>query len=480
VYFPGIQSATPLHVVTSSTTVAAPAAATNETWGVAFPRQAYDYTVEVTSGRAWTTLAHGRAAPLAGIPLPPLPLHALLRLRATFPYDNPATLAPILELREPYDAETLAFVLFCGFFAAMSLVNIISSLILRSAPSAWYAGLTAGVVVILVYSWGPLRPIYGGAAPLEQILHSVTFSAYLGCVVAFGIALLGAMRDDIVLARVIIAWYGVNIALVLCEDLLGSAWPLYALDVIALDLLLVLLVVLGVRAFRRGAKGVAGSYLVAFIGPFAGLPLNDLASHHVIAADWVRYTFEAGVAWEASFFAYAVALRNRALRSERDRFDVLAHLDPLTGVSNRRTFDERLESQWAISISTGGQIGLAMIDIDLFKSINDTYGHQHGDDVLRAVARTCAAISTREGDCFARYGGEEFAVILVGTDLEGAAVVGERMRVAIELTTLATISVGVASMRPNSVPGDSGMLVAAADGALYRAKGNGRNRLERA
>ncbi|WP_160299769.1 diguanylate cyclase [Belnapia sp. F-4-1] len=171
----------------------------------------------------------------------------------------------------------------------------------------------------------------------------------------------------------------------------------------------------------------------------------------------------------------------------------LARFDALTGVANRRAFDEALGQEWARCMQAGLPIALIMVDVDRFKSYNDHYGHQGGDACLRVVAATVGATIRRAGDLVARYGGEEFVVLLPETDAEGAEAVAERLRYEVEALGLphasrglecgvVTVSVGLAGMQPASCRIARGpeALVEAADQALYRAKQDGRNRVMRA
>ncbi|MFL5893541.1 MAG: diguanylate cyclase [Thermoleophilaceae bacterium] len=160
--------------------------------------------------------------------------------------------------------------------------------------------------------------------------------------------------------------------------------------------------------------------------------------------------------------------------------------DELTGLFNVRQFHERLEGEIERADRFGTPLSLVMLDIDKFKSVNDSYGHQQGDRVLVEVARVMRRLS-RDVDLPARYGGEEMAVVLPQTDLTGAEQLAERMRIAIESMTVArldgggplpiTASFGVASFPGEAI--DKTGLIAAADAALYRAKRGGRNRVER-
>ncbi len=171
-----------------------------------------------------------------------------------------------------------------------------------------------------------------------------------------------------------------------------------------------------------------------------------------------------------------------ALKRELHSVSELVRVDSLTGLHNRRAFDEHLPREVARSQRLGEPFCLLMIDIDHFKRLNDTYGHPAGDAVLRSVARAIAGC-TRPSDLVARYGGEEFAVVLSGIDSGQALAVAERIRrqVALAETGLhrVTVSVGVAQYQP-SAGDDAELLLSRADQALYAAKHGGRNRVQTA
>ncbi len=156
----------------------------------------------------------------------------------------------------------------------------------------------------------------------------------------------------------------------------------------------------------------------------------------------------------------------------------LGRTDALTGLKNRRAFDEALAKALAHARRHGEALSLLLLDVDQFKAYNDTFGHPAGDDALRQVGRLLS-VKTRSGDFIARYGGEEFAAILPDTILRDALALAERFRLAVKTSSWerrdVTVSIGAATLTPATT--DPRALVAAADKALYRAKEQGRNRV---
>jgi diguanylate cyclase (GGDEF)-like protein len=169
-----------------------------------------------------------------------------------------------------------------------------------------------------------------------------------------------------------------------------------------------------------------------------------------------------------------------------ERLRRLSTSDGLTGIANRRNFDEELARVWRRAQRQASPVALCLVDIDHFKRFNDHYGHLAGDDCLRRVAQALQTSLKRPFDLVARYGGEEFAVLLPETHFEGAELLAEEMRKAIESLDIAnvrsdesrriTISCGVAIITPRE-GAEPASLIAAADTCLYRAKREGRNRV---
>lgn len=177
----------------------------------------------------------------------------------------------------------------------------------------------------------------------------------------------------------------------------------------------------------------------------------------------------------------ALRLKLNGLLAENARLEVLSATDALTGLFNRRHFDERLRDEFRRAQRYDDPLTLIVLDIDHFKAINDAHGHAAGDEVLRAVS-DALKVSVRETDLIARTGGEEFAVILPRTQLNGAITVAERVwrdLAALKVVGVAspvTASFGISAF-PNRTVTSPDTLVRSADEALYRAKREGRNKI---
>lgn len=197
----------------------------------------------------------------------------------------------------------------------------------------------------------------------------------------------------------------------------------------------------------------------------------------MVLAGWLSLRIAGGVL--ASLDA-----ANTALRRQKEYAELLARTDALTGLANRRAFDEAAEREVQRAQRYNTPLALIMTDLDRFKTVNDRYGHHVGDQVLQHFAHILSD-SVRNIDLVGRWGGEEFAILMPGTDLEEAVQAGERMRQAVlaaappfdDAECAYTASFGVAAFN-NATP-TMVSLLGRADAALYRAKDRGRNRVER-
>lgn len=229
-------------------------------------------------------------------------------------------------------------------------------------------------------------------------------------------------------------------------------------------------------------------------------PATQLASSHLSVETWCdmpragkrRYlAADASPIFDQHGHVTAVVESLRDLTEEKMAqmaLEKLATRDGLTGLANRRCFDDTLNAEWQRALRQRQPLSLLMVDVDNFKAYNDAHGHLGGDECLKRIA-TAVASEMRANDLVARYGGEEFAVILPNQSLKGAAIVAERIRRRVEQLRVplygaggpapsqhVTVSIGAATAIAGP-DNDASQLVAIADAALYRAKHLGRNRI---
>lgn len=342
---------------------------------------------------------------------------------------------------------------FAGIVAAVGILNLLAFFIVRQRTLLFYAATCAFMTAF--YIDPALAPWYGWMALVATAYFTVEF--------------LRLREYDGVFAHLVL-WSAIASVLypVAMRSGGGNTTLLQAGLIVAM-LAALAIIAAGFRALGRGYPGAR--FFV--VGSFGGL------------------LFGFGFPWEALWFTTALADRvyltaadNPSVARVRNaELEVLAEMDALTGVPNRRAFDEHLSAEWERSLLTGSSIGVIMLDVDHFKEYNDRLGHVAGDLCLSKIAHACAASLKRGGDFFARYGGEEFAAILSAQSDDNLIVVAERMRQAVaeeamphptQQGGLVTISLGTARMKAtlDSTPTE---LVAAADDALYDAKSRGRN-----
>jgi diguanylate cyclase (GGDEF)-like protein len=175
---------------------------------------------------------------------------------------------------------------------------------------------------------------------------------------------------------------------------------------------------------------------------------------------------------------------NVTLKKQRDLLERLNVTDHLTGIANRRCFDDTLDYEYQSARRSGSSLSLILVDIDLFKAVNDTGGHVFGDECLKKIANALSKSVSRSTDFVSRYGGEEFAVVLPSTDGEGALEAAEKMRSNVESLHIPhpsngepiTISLGVSTLIPSKEMSPE-LIIKQADAKLYEAKESGRNKV---
>lgn len=243
---------------------------------------------------------------------------------------------------------------------------------------------------------------------------------------------------------------------------------------------------------KPGDKLRSRSFLLLLLGVQAGIflirtitPLFD-----VMDGPWAETLMKAVLLESLLHLICAAMLMLALVKEQVERQAVLqmrmmAMADALTGVGNRRHFDEQLATEMRRARRQASNIALLLVDVDHFKRFNDAFGHQEGDTCLRMIAETIGRFIRRPGDMLARYGGEEFAVLLPDTDLPGALALAENIRAAVQEAAhhaapeghAVTVSIGAAAEVPTGEDVTGGALIAAADRALYAAKAAGRNQV---
>lgn len=264
-----------------------------------------------------------------------------------------------------------------------------------------------------------------------------------------------------------------------------------ALQAVSLLSIAVIAVAIGltIAGIRQGSRA-AVFFALAWSGLLLGGLLAALANFGLLDHSFATYYgAQAGAVLLVVLLALGMADRINTLRRRKEQAELDSVSDGLTGVPNRRRFDEYLESEWQRAIRARTPLALILVDLDYFHDYNALYGHVAGDECLRAVAACLKGGLNRSSDFVSRYGGEEFAIVLPNTDAQGAAHVAEHLcrKVAAlnishdgsQIASVVTATFGVAAELP-TLGASAAKLVLRADNALYEAKRQGRNRVGQA
>ncbi|WP_417068669.1 diguanylate cyclase [Niveibacterium terrae] len=403
--------------------------------------------------------------------------------------DGPPTrLKPIVTLnsRDAAQAATLAHVrLSSGAFAALmalALCALCVWLIAREPLFLIYSGLVAsqGIYVCLAFYEGYSLP------GIENLLFLGTrlqnFFASLGALIAvqFARRMTNVRQIAPRLDRALALLQTLFLLLLLAVLLLPFAWRygLAALGNFAILTGTMLIVFAGALGWWKGSRAAA-FFLLAWLTmqgfTFAHSLCDFLGLQPSLA---VYYGFPLSMVLSGVMLALGLADRVREMRAALREAQKHANTDALTGVLNRRTILERLDSARKAFRNEGVAVSVLFIDIDHFKRINDTHGHLVGDACLREISRRLLA-RLRHSDAVGRYGGEEFLIVLRGVERAAAAALAEEIREAVGVQPLDNIrlscSIGVASSGSDPLSAED--LIARADAALYAAKNSGRNRV---
>ncbi len=396
-----------------------------------------------------------------------------LRFASSGPVDISLTLDSQRELVGAISTEQLAYGMYFGGFLVLLVYNSFLFLVVRDRAFFYYLlyvvsyGLYFAVHngISFQYLW-PNNPDWGNQALLVLLSLTLLFG------MEFTRRFLSSDKNFPRIDRVALGLQALSLL-----GLAASFFMPYAslIRAIALHTVLVIsvMMLMGTLGLLRGYRP-ARYFMIAWSMLLLGVMLYMLKIFGLVPHNALTQNgFQIGSLLEMVLLSLALASRVDELQRE-------SVTDPLTKLSNRRFFDQRLDAEFERTERGDGPLGLLMVDIDHFKTFNDRYGHAEGDEVLKIVARALRD-GVRRHDLVCRYGGEEFAVLLPGAGAHEAAQLGEVLRRAIEQRQFSrgpiTVSIGAASTS-DPKNRDPHTLFRVADDALYRAKAQGRNRVE--
>ncbi len=447
--------------------------------------------------------------------LPEQKLTYIIRIETDSSMQVPLYLWTEKALLQHQELSLLGQGIYFGIIISMMLYNLFLFISIRDKNYLLYilsVGLTGLVQATLRgYSYQYLWP----TSPLIEHYHMpVIVSLSAASVAFFSIFFLDLKQQHRLLYRIVL---GMAYALTL-NALLSplTGYPFSVRAGVGLTMLYAIVgLIAGILTWKNGFKP-ASYFTAAYASLFLGTFIISLSKFGLLPRNiFTENAQEIGSIMEVLLLSFALAHRISVLRQEKEQaqlnatvkleqkvaertneltlaLDRLAFInnklsqqnkeDGLTGLLNRRYFDEVLSLEWRRANRTRSSLALILGDVDLFKQFNDRYGHLIGDDCLRVVGVTLMQSVQRPGDAVFRYGGEEFAILLPDTNLEGACVIAERIRHMMLLQTLdyegeplkITMSFGVSAIVP-AAPENHKQLLLNADDALFQAKRNGRN-----
>jgi len=379
--------------------------------------------------------------------------------------------------------QELSYGIVYGFLLALMAYNAILFASLRSSRYLLYAlYLVMFVAMNIAYTGHGFAWFWPDSTTWQQWSNPVLMFLYGVSGLLFAIRFLD-LQVYFPRVRKAVIGFCVIFGILLAAAILLDSQKYALLDAFSFAFLFsIIMLLLGIITARTGQKP-AQYFLLAALSAMVGALLTTLSVWGFIPHNsWTFRAVEIGMQLDATLLALALAYQLRVGQEERLRAERLAQMDPLTGLNNRRAFYDKTRALWSHAIRHGHPTSVMLLDIDLFKQVNDAYGHAHGDDVLKATADILRQ-SIRLGDILARWGGEEFIVFLPETDRDEATMLAERLRTTIAGmrvpyeagVSAVTASFGIAQRTPSQLTLDA--LIACADDCLYESKQQGRNRV---
>ncbi len=426
--------------------------------------------------------------------LPLQATHVLLRLETRGAMRFPLYLISetALQIRERH--LQFAFGLFFGALLIMVLYNAFIYLLVREKAYLYYMAILvmATLYQAAMSGYGFMYVWRSNGYWINEHIQAISVGLVLWAICLFSREVLSLDTLQPVADRTLrlMGFTGLLLALagtVVSFDWLihfTALWPLVVMTVV---------VVVGFYGLRARVKG-AGIFMLAWMAGFIGGLMYIAQQMGIVPTYWITENgVRLGILSNVTLLSFVLVSHMQALKREKEQLAKtaeenyqLALIDGLTGVPNRRAFDDRLASEFERTLRDGAPMALLMVDVDFFKKYNDAYGHQAGDDALVRVALIMRNCLRRPTDSLYRYGGEEFAIILADTDAIGADHIATRIMRSVRNLCIPhresthkqlTISIGIGLSKSKEAGDSIDQLLHRADVALYQAKRQGRNTL---
>lgn len=453
-----------------------------------FPHSEWLHRTTTGDQRPWGT--REVESPQFYFQIPRQTTHLLLRLETNGAMRFPLALVSESVLQRDERLLQFGYGLFFGALLVMMFCNAVIYLLAAERSYLFYMALLTAVTLYqaAMSGFGFMYLWPGSGYWINEHIQPITvgLAMWFVCLFTRDVLQLELLRPRLDRLLVWLGWSGALLAV--AGILLPFRWLIH---ISALWPLVVIMTVVqsGIIALRARQKG-AGIFVVAWSCGFLGAALFILQQLGVLAPSWMtEHGLKLGLILNMTLLSFVLVSHMQQLRREkakleqtaRDNYE-LALIDGLTGVPNRRAFDDRLLSEFERTSRDGTSMALLMIDIDYFKKFNDSYGHHAGDEALIRVALIMRNCLRRPTDSLYRYGGEEFTVILADTDQQGADHIATRIMRAIRGLCLPhqdspyrQITVSIGSSLTTGREDSASQLLQRADAALYRAKRQGRN-----
>lgn len=424
--------------------------------------------------------------------LPNQATHVLLRLDTQGSMRFPLYLTSESALQSRERQQQFAFGLFFGAMLIMVFYNAVIYLLAREPAYLYYMAILAMATLYqaAMSGYGFMYVWRSSGYWINQHIQPVSVGMVLWFICLFS-------RDVLDLKQVkpgadrALQWLGLSgLLLAVAGSVLSFSWLIHFT---ALWPLVVVFAVVasGVYAVRAKVRG-AGIFILAWVMGFVGVLVYSAQQMGVIPVSWpTENGVRLGILCNVTLLSFVLMSHLQQLKREKEHLAKtaeanyqLALIDGLTGVPNRRAFDDRLSSEFERTQRDGTSMALLMVDVDFFKKFNDAYGHQAGDDALVRVALIMRNCLRRPTDSLYRYGGEEFAIILADTDATGADHIATRIMRSVRNLCVPhkesphkqlTVSIGIGLSRTKEKGDSIDQLLHRADVALYQAKRQGRN-----